>query len=648
MRTIRIAPSIGAMLLLFMCLAQAPVIASAPDAGSSAAESASTLTYVSPGSYDDTGAAWSYAGVWLSSSVPSAYHGTLHVSATLGSTASFGYIGTGFVLTYVRNPNWGKIGVYLDGSRTPITILNSNGTAALPTYTSPRLMPGKHTVTFRHEGPAGARIGVDVIIVTRATQYFVDGGKGSDANPGGPVRPWRSIQKAVRTVVAGDKVFVRAGQYDGIHGGWIFQHSGSQSQPITLTNYPGEQVIFKITNATRNDYDLFVCSINPHNPPTWQTPKADYIRIIGTDVTPRLLSDGVVSKKGIVMQGLPGEQSKAIGASDCDYWEVAGVDFIETSYGIFTQKNNWGMMEEHSTDHWYVHDNRVYNFYRESGMQFNGNYNRIENNQIYKVSNRLDTPYGCQMLNLLGNNNIVKGNTLSRLGSKADCAGLLFEWDLADANLVEQNLIYDVASGINFQGGDNNIVRNNIIYRTGTPEPDRAGMEIYSYNSLKRDWPCNELDPNSTAQAIVPPNDPAHPDFQYFYNPRNCHSYGNQIYNNVVHGFAEGLLLYPLVGENTIIRNNVFSGWSHGSICFYRSSDGSCQPLPADLIADHNADRGNFGFVDPARHNFHLTVTSSLIDAGYDLGSLNPDDYDGSARPRGAGYDIGAFEFLKP
>lgn len=467
---------------------------------------------------------------------------------------------------------------------------------------------------------------------------------GSDANSGTKTNPWKTIHMAVTSAVAGDTIYVRGGEYDGIKNGWVFNNSGTETHPITLANYPGEQVVLKITTATYNDRNIFRCSINPHDPPNWQTPKADYIRIIGTDVRPRLLSSGVESKKGIVMQGMPGEQSTAISVSDCDYWEIAGVDLIETSTGIFAMKNNWQSMEEHSTDHWYVHNNRVYNYYRESGLQFNGDYNRIENNEIYKVSDGLDTPYGCQLLNILGHHNIIRGNVMSRLGSTAACAGIRFEWDLADANTVERNLIYDVQGGIVFDGGDNNIIRNNVIYIAKAPYATVASIQIFSFDDTKTDWPCDET--TTQALALVPANNPAASDYQYFYNPRNCHSDGNQIYDNTIHGFVEGIRLYPLVGTNTIIRNNVFSGWTRGGICFYKASDGTCKPLPAGLIADHNADQGPFGFLNAKQLDFHLTESSPLIDAGYGLGNLTPDDFDGDQRPMGGGYDIGAYEYV--
>jgi parallel beta-helix repeat protein len=456
---------------------------------------------------------------------------------------------------------------------------------------------------------------------------------GADTNLGTLSQPWKTIQKVTTTVNAGDLVYVRGGNYDSINSGWIFQNSGTQTNPITITNYPGEQVIFELTG------DMFVCSINQDNQ-AWKTPKADHIRIIGTDVLPFVLSNKVESKKGIVIQGTEGSQGAGFSASDCDNWEISGLDFVDVGYGIFTFKNNWGLPEEHSTDNWYVHNNRVYGFYRESGMQFNGDNNLIENNEIYKVTNRVDTPYGCQLLNILGDNNIIRGNTLSGKGSTALCPGIMFEWDMADTNLVEQNLIFDVAIGIDIEGGDNNLIRNNIIYRLGSPGPFNAGIEIQSYDSSKTNWPCNEA--TGSAQALLPPNDPSYPDYENYYASRNCHSTGNQIYNNVIDGFVEGIRFYPLAGEGTVIRNNIFSRWSRGGICFY-NDNGTCKTIPFEISESNNATK-NFGFVDLKHFDFHLAADSPLIDDGYDLMAQNPNDFNGENRPQGEGYDIGAYE----
>ena len=467
--------------------------------------------------------------------------------------------------------------------------------------------------------------------------YYVSSTLGSDVNPGTEALPWQTIQKAVKSIKAGDTVYIRGGEYATLYGGWTFQNSGLPGQPITVSNYPGEQVVIRISDVSLN-YNAFRCLYSSVDSVTWQTTKAEYIHIAGSDVSPRTLSNGVESVKGIVIQGVQGEQAAGISGGGCDYWEVSGVDFVQVAYGIFTFKKNFQGVQEYSADNWHVHNNRVYNYYRESGMQFNGNNNLVEKNEVYKVSDQLDTPYGCQLLNFLGNGNVVRQNTLSRLGSAARCGGILFEWDLADRNLVERNYIYDVPWGVRLAGGDNNIFRNNLIEAAG----GEFGILISSYDT-RTAWPCDE------PGVILPANDPAAPDYAYYYNPRNCHSFGNQIYNNTIHGFVEGINMFELYDADTLMRNNVISGWTRGGICYRGSLQYVCDAsLPAGIAADHNAIREPFGFVNLQAHDFHLSSQSVLVDAGVNLGELNPNDYDGNGRAGGAAYDIGAYEFIFP
>lgn len=464
--------------------------------------------------------------------------------------------------------------------------------------------------------PANAHALTSAAPASSPMNYYVSN-SGNDSNPGTISAPWRTMQKAMDTLLPGDTLYVRGGQYNGIQTGWSFEYSGTETQPITVTNYPGEQVVFRILTAQYDDRYIFRCSVNPTTPDSWQTTKADHIRIIGTDVNSRVLSNGVRSNKGIVMQGVIAEQSSAIFASDCDHWEVAGVDFVEVAYGIFTKKNNWRTMEEHSPDYWYVHDNRVYNYYRESGMQFNGSFNRIENNEIYKVSNRLDTPYGCQLLNLLGNNNVVRGNTLGRLGSTADCIGILFEWDLADANLIENNTITEVPNAIAIYGGDGNIIQNNTLEGMGN---SGAGVVIASYDD-RTSWPCNEPD------SISPPNNPAHSEYQYYYNPRNCHSMNNQIIGNTITGFDEGLGIQSVNDPSNIFADNEIIAatfddvpFSHPyyqdiEVLYANGLTGGCSTSPLLFCPNTIMDRAQSA-VFMLRGNFGINYNPPTVETG--------------------------------
>lgn len=370
-----------------------------------------------------------------------------------------------------------------------------------------------------------------------AASYYVSP-QGSDNNVGSESSPWNTMQKAVEALSAGDTLYVREGTYETIEDAWRFQATGTEENPITVRNYPDEQAVFKI-NSLRMERRAFRCGGT-----TARIGQANNIKLLGSDISsPRTLSNGIVSRKGLVVLGILGANAIGIESNmgGCNNWEVAGFDFVETGGGIF-QRNGPSV-------NWYVHDNRVYNFYRESGMQFNGHNNRVVNNEIYLV-NSLPRTYGCQMINLLGHGNVVRNNKLTRAGSTHRCIGILFEWDMADENVIEQNSIEDVPTGIGIQGGDHNIIRNNSITSSALAEQNAGGINIVSYDN-RAGWPCDET--TSPSSVLLPPNDPNNPDYHYFYNPRNCHSMANEIGDNQITGFTFPVKQGPVVDSTNII-----------------------------------------------------------------------------------------------
>ena len=75
-------------------------------------------------------------------------------------------------------------------------------------------------------------LGVDYFVATT----------GNDDNPGTEALPWRTVQKAATTVVAGDSVFIRAGLYSEEV---MPQNSGAPGSEIVYRAYPGEEVIIE-------------------------------------------------------------------------------------------------------------------------------------------------------------------------------------------------------------------------------------------------------------------------------------------------------------------------------------------------------------------------------------------------------------------
>jgi parallel beta-helix repeat protein len=275
---------------------------------------------------------------------------------------------------------------------------------------------------------------------------------GSDSNSGTSSQPWKTIGYALKQLYAGDTLYIRGASYADVPAnGWSLNRSGTAAQPITITNYQSEQVIIKVNQAGSwvGEYSPFSCQ------------GVDYVRLVGTDVSPRTLSSGLVSSKGIVIQGPDSGWTDAEGirAWDCAYWEVSGIDFVRMGCGLFGHGFGSG--------HWQIHHNRIYSFCRETGMQLNGPYNTIEGNELYKVSNDDCVSYGGPShLALLGYGNIVRNNIMDGAGSTSgDMWGILLEWDIADDNLIEGNIFKNTKNGINFAGGDNNLIRNNIFIK---------------------------------------------------------------------------------------------------------------------------------------------------------------------------------------
>lgn len=88
---------------------------------------------------------------------------------------------------------------------------------------------------------------------SRGPQRFV-APSGSDANPGTAAQPWRSISKALKAALPGDRVLVRAGTYSGIAGAGADcggsvgacvygSPQGTATAPITVEAYPGERPV---------------------------------------------------------------------------------------------------------------------------------------------------------------------------------------------------------------------------------------------------------------------------------------------------------------------------------------------------------------------------------------------------------------------
>jgi len=113
------------------------------------------------------------------------------------------------------------------------------------------------------------------------------------------------------------------------------------------------------------------------------------------------------------------------------------------------------------------------------------------------------------------------------------------------------------------------------------------------------------------------------------------------------------------LGRNGRVFNNIFYNCgcipdTTGITGYYTAIGGAEDTFEADynmvfpekgfFSEDPGINGENPLFINPSTHDFHLQLTSPAIDAGTVLSGFAY-DYDGTSRPRGLGWDIGAYEY---
>ena len=76
---------------------------------------------------------------------------------------------------------------------------------------------------------------------------------GSDSNAGTISSPWRTVQKALNTLTAGQIAYIRAGTYSQ---NLVMTRAGTAVAPITIRNYPGEAVVLQPGSGQSDNYPL--------------------------------------------------------------------------------------------------------------------------------------------------------------------------------------------------------------------------------------------------------------------------------------------------------------------------------------------------------------------------------------------------------
>jgi len=428
-----------------------------------------------------------------------------------------------------------------------------------------------------------------IILKALNTRYYV-ATDGNDSAPGTKSQPWRTIQKASDSMMAGDIVIVMTGEYDERVQ---ITTSGASGAPIT---YQTEGTV------TTNGFSVW----------------ADHITIDGFEIT------------------------------DTDnHWS--------DGWGIFVEGNHC------------VLENNYIHFATRGGIMLyaNGGDDPVTNNCVVK-NNRLrrNTTAGIEVQ---GRSNIIEGNEI---------------WDTIQYHPKWINPPGSLdADGIRFFGSGHTI-RKNYIHDIRLDDPQNVDPHIDCFQTFgdnsgqdiifEQNY-CENLNEGMYAFMLEESNDlTIRNNIFVAAGGVNTGGGGNSnltIVNNVFASdssfqlYSVGVSLIDC--PNTVLQNNIFYDLPYHTIraagnrsgqeidynLAYRSDgqasqcytiDNECaDPVPAHDLWDIDP-----LFINPAYGDFHLQGGSPARNAGISLAEV-ANDFDGTNRPQGSGYDIGAYEYLE-
>ena len=414
---------------------------------------------------------------------------------------------------------------------------------------------------------------------------------GDDANPGTKAQPWRTIQKAVDTLTAGETVNIRAGTYNE-HV--LLTRSGSQGQFITFAAYPGE-------SATVDAEGLAI----DEEGGVFEIDGLSFIRIAGLRI---------VNSSGA---GILTNQASDI--------------YIEGNYTYNTVSSGIGVWRSHNT----IIDGNEVELANNDGEQecitvAGTDGFEVRNNHVHHSGPGTRGGEGIDVKDGSSNGMVYRNHVHdlpARLGIYIDA------WDKHTYNIrVFQNIVHDVGdSGFTLAseaGGllENIHVFNNIAFHNkydgitisgccsylASEHPMRNLFIINNtfYNNGWEEWGGGINSENVEAQNVI-------------------------IRNNIV----SQNLLYQVFLEQGVPAKEYFI--DHNLIYGYRNFEG-------ELYGNEYVE-GDPLFINPSVADFHLGANSPAIDH-CNASEAPTDDYDGNSRPQDGDQDsiaicdIGAYE----
>ncbi len=420
-----------------------------------------------------------------------------------------------------------------------------------------------------------------------ATWHVAPGG--SDSSPGTLAAPFATLQHAADVVLPGDTVLVRAGTY---HQVVTVSRSGTAGAEIVLAAYPGERPVLDGTGLLASEWLGGIVHVL----------NAAYIRVRGLTLTnagPGIQAAGILvedSQHVTVEENVTDDTtSSGIGVWGCEDVTLEDNEVIRACHG--------GIQEQVS-----VAGTRGF---------------RVVGNRIHDAGGTENGGEGI-CLKDGSSEGVARGNAVwnqpAKFGIYVDA------WDKHTRDIeVDGNVVHDCIDGIGLSSEMGGLlerirVTNNLCWGNslrGLTVGDYGGVTTHPMNDL---WIVN-----------------------------------NTFAGNGTSGWGGGIAVDNREARNVVVRNNVVSGHPSFGIIVALAIPAGTVTVDHNLIdafMDDVAEGETRGtdaveaeprFVDAAAHDFRLAAGSPALDRGNP--ALAPAfDFDGVARPQGAGIDLGAFE----
>ncbi|MBN2355663.1 right-handed parallel beta-helix repeat-containing protein [candidate division KSB1 bacterium] len=429
-------------------------------------------------------------------------------------------------------------------------------------------------------------LSLSMITWSPAATYYVDRNHttANDANPGTLNSPWKTIQHAASTAVAGDTVYIRAGIYNE---SVFFEHSGNAATGyILFSAYAGETPVIDGTNVDAGNGLVLVRS---------------YIKLIGLEI--RNWSGNAIWVEG--------------GAA---FFEINDCEVHDVFYGIGISDGAHDFALNRVTCHHF---------------------------DLYGVDVSPSGSADCY--------NGVFNDCVSHTGRdpQQNVDGFALGHGTQHDFILNRCIAYGVYDGFDISSGKSTL-NHCLAYNCGNGAYKLWQDEVYLYNCIG--YNCG----SSVAELDWDGN----PGTTYLIN---CTFYDGKTYGVWVENPGDKLVMYNCIiaggdniglafeqmgvdnyrGDYNLFHNDDWRAVTVGYTNEFSLDDIAGGAWSAYSKQDSHSvvvKDGATLFVDPVLYDLHLSQSSPAIDQGTAL-MAPATDYDGIARPQGAGVDIGAYEY---